>query len=147
MERIVREWMYQRPLKYLKWCRRKGVVSFFAEAQRRGLTIGVFSDYPAHEKLKALGLNSYVQFVLCATDKDINALKPHPCGFLLACEQWGMIPDEVLYVGDRPEVDARGASAAGMRCMIVGGHDRESLDSDHVINFASFKGLQNLLLT
>jgi len=148
MERIVREWLYQRPLKYLKWCRRKGVVSFFAEAQRRGLAIGVFSDYPAHEKLKALGVDSYVQMVLCATDPDINAFKPHPRGFLWACEQWGMKPEEVLYVGDRPEVDAKGALAAGMPCMIVGGaHEQEFPDSNHPINLASFQGLQRLLPT
>ena len=65
VKRIVCEWMYHRPLKYLKWCRRKGAATFFAEAQRRGLKLGVFSDYPAQEKLKALGLDSYVQLVLC----------------------------------------------------------------------------------
>ena len=78
-----------------------GAATFFAEAQRRGIKLGVFSDYPAQEKLKALGLDSYVRLVLCSTDKEINAFKPHPRGYLRACEQWGLQPQEVLYIGDR----------------------------------------------
>ena len=146
VKRIVCEWMYHRPLKYLKWCRRKGAATFFAEAQRRGLKLGVFSDYPAQEKLKALGLDSYVQLVLCSTDKEINAFKPHPRGYLRACEQWGLQPQEVLYVGDRPEVDAKGAAAAGMPCMIVGGLlDHKPGKSNQTQEITSFRGLQQLL--
>ena len=148
MEDIVSQWMYHRPLKYLKWCRRKGVVSFFAEAQRKGLALGVFSDYPAHEKLEALGLGSYVQLVLSATDRDINAFKPHPRGFLLACERWCVEPAEVLYVGDRPGVDAEGAAAAGMRCIILGGGDgQDSRNFDHATKLTSFQNLQQILPT
>lgn len=145
MKQIVSEWMYHRPLKYLRWCRRKGVIQFFAEARQRGMRIGVFSDYPACEKLKALGLESYVQLILCATDHDVNAFKPHPRGFLRACEEWGLTPEQVLYVGDRTEVDAEGASAAGMGCMIVGQKNGKSLGSDQAIHLPSFHGLQQQL--
>ncbi|MDT7041974.1 HAD family hydrolase [Candidatus Nitronereus thalassa] len=146
VKRIVEEWMYHRPLKYLKWCRRMGAISFFTEAQRRGIKIGVFSDYPAQEKLEALELESFVQLVLCATDKEINAFKPHPRGFLRACECWGLPPQEVLYVGDRPEVDGKGALAAGMPCMMVGGtFQRPSQGSVSEENISSFRGLQQLL--
>jgi putative hydrolase of the HAD superfamily len=51
---------------------------------------------------------------------DVNAFKPHPRGFLAAAERWGLAPDSILYVGDRPEVDAVGAAAAGMRCVVIG---------------------------
>jgi putative hydrolase of the HAD superfamily len=146
VKRIVEEWMYHRPLKYLKWCRRMGAVSFFEEAQRRGMKIGVFSDYPAQEKLKVLELDSFVELVLCATDQEINAFKPHPRGFLRACECWGLQPHEVLYVGDRPGIDAKGAMAAGMPCMMVGGllrhSSREFIQPE---NITSFRGLQQIL--
>ena len=150
VERVITEWMYHRPLKYLKWCRRQGVKMFFAEAAQRGMNIGVFSDYPVKEKLEALGLSKYVQLLLCATDKDINAFKPHPCGFLKACEHWGLRPDEVLYVGDRPEVDAKGAGAAGMPCVIVNGKDSQPLQDGpfhQSITLASFRGLHHVLTT
>jgi FMN phosphatase YigB (HAD superfamily) len=60
-----------------------------------------------------------VSLALCATDPDINAFKPHPKGFLHACRHWGVPPEEVLYIGDRPEVDAVGAATASMPCAIL----------------------------
>ena len=36
---------------------------------------------------------------------------------------WGLAPNEVLFVGDRSDVDATGAAAAGMHCAIVGRAD------------------------
>lgn len=149
VERIITDWMYHRPLKYMKWCRRKGVKTFFVEAQQRGIKVGVFSDYPVTEKLEALGLSDYVQLFLCSTDEDINAFKPHPRGFLKACEHWGLRPDEVLYVGDRPEVDAKGAAAAGLSCVIVNGKKDSQQQHDDVLpdsmTLASFRGLQHVL--
>ena len=78
------------------------------------------SDYPTDAKLEALGVAPHFSLRLCTTDTSINAFKPHPRGFLLACGQWGLDPQEVLYVGDRPEIDGAGAAAAGTRCVIVG---------------------------
>ena len=54
---------------------------------------------------------------------EINAFKPHPHGFLHACERWGLQPEEVLFVGDREDVDARGARNAGMPCALVGSQE------------------------
>jgi len=48
-------------------------------------------------------------------------LKPSPRGFLRAAERWQIDPSEILVVGDRAEVDAQGAVAAGMPCVIIGG--------------------------
>jgi putative hydrolase of the HAD superfamily len=74
------------------------------------MLVGLFSDYPAAEKIAALDIfQDNLWPVLCATDPDINAFKPHPKGFLLACQMWQLPPDEVLYLGDRPEVDGAGA--------------------------------------
>jgi FMN phosphatase YigB (HAD superfamily) len=56
---------------------------------------------------------------LCATDATVNALKPHPRGFLQACAALGLRPADVLYVGDRPDVDLAGARAAGMACALI----------------------------
>ncbi len=150
VEQTVKEWMYRRPLKYLKFCRRRGLEMFFATAQSMNLKIGVFSDYPAQEKVEALGLGKWAKLTLCATDKDINAFKPHPRGFLRACEIWGVEPKEVLYIGDREEVDARGASAAGMPCIILDDQDNmnelDDLSKTHGC-LTSFRGLQHVLTT
>jgi FMN phosphatase YigB (HAD superfamily) len=119
VESLVAEWMIQRPLKYLRFCQVRGVSSFLAWAERSGVKTGVLSDYPAHEKLAALGIRSQMSLVLCASDPDIAAFKPSPKGFLRACAYWNLSPADTVFVGDRPEVDAAGARAAGMRCVIV----------------------------
>lgn len=119
IEQVVAEWIYRRPLKYLRFCKRRGIEQLLAFLESNKIQIGVFSDYPVADKLRALGLSRSVTLMLCATDPDINAFKPHPKGFLRACAIWGLVPEEVLYIGDRPEVDAPGAAAAGMPCAIL----------------------------
>jgi FMN phosphatase YigB (HAD superfamily) len=119
---IVDEWMFRRPLRHLPACRAEGVVELLDWMETRGLRAGILSDYPATDKIEALGLAGRFAPVLCASDADINALKPRPEGFLRAAEAWHLRPDEVLVVGDRPEVDAVGAAAAGMPAAIVGRH-------------------------
>jgi HAD superfamily hydrolase (TIGR01549 family) len=119
VERIVREWMFERPLKYLRLARRRQTSSLVAGLLARGVPIGVLSDYAPEAKLAALGFAGAFAPALCTSHPSINALKPHPRGFLRACEVWGLTPQEVLYVGDRADTDALGAAAAGMRCQIV----------------------------
>ncbi len=124
VDRLVNEWMMERPLKYLRLCRAKGLDRLLDFLDTTGIRAGVLSDYPAESKLRALGLDGRFSPVLCTSAPDVAALKPSPRGFLLACRSWRLAPGEVLYVGDRPDVDAAGASAAGMPCVIIGGRLR-----------------------
>jgi HAD superfamily hydrolase (TIGR01549 family) len=119
VEALVADWMIRRPLKYLQFCRARGLPRLLDLLQRSDVKMGVLSDYPAEAKLRALGLHDRFSPVLCATDVEIDAFKPSPRGYLRACEIWGLSPSEVLFVGDRAEVDAAGARAAGMPCAIV----------------------------
>jgi len=119
VESLVDEWMMKRPLKYLPFCRARGLDSLLEAVGRADLRAGVLSDYPAEAKLRALGLEGRFSPVLSATDPEIAAFKPSPRGYLRACEIWRLNPAQVLFVGDRAEVDAAGAAAAGMPCAIV----------------------------
>ena len=116
---IIEEWMYRRPLRHLRPYRREGVLELFEFLRARDVEIGVFSDYPVADKLQALDLAGHASLALCATDPEINAFKPHPAGFIRACRMWGLEPADVLYVGDRADVDAAGAQAAGMACALI----------------------------
>ena len=145
----VSEWIYRRPLKYLRFCRRHGINAFFSFLTKNNVSVGLFSDYPASEKLAAMKLSGYkIWPVLCATDLQVNAFKPHPKGFLRACELWGLAPEEVLYVGDRFEVDAAGAAAAGMPCAILSGKPRASAHQliNNCFTVSSFQELQHVLI-
>jgi HAD superfamily hydrolase (TIGR01549 family) len=149
IEAIVCEWMMQRPLKYLRLCQRRGILPFCAFLQERSIQIGVFSDYPVREKVSILGLSPWLSVALCATDPEINAFKPHPRGFLHACALWGFPPEEVLYVGDRVEVDAAGATSVGMSCVILcrrrRRHYRLARSGPPYLGCTSFRELQHLL--
>lgn len=116
----VTDWMLERPLPHLFSAGRTALRPILAALKGWDLPIGVFSDYPADAKLAALGVDDMVDVTVCATEREVNAFKPHPRGFLVAAERMGVPAEEVVYVGDRVDVDAAGAAAAGMRCLIVG---------------------------
>jgi len=118
-EKLIRYWMLQHPLPYLRPARFPGAAEVLGRLRDKGIRLGVFSDYPVREKLKALDLDDLFEVQLAATDSEINAFKPHPRGFLIGCEALGFEPQDVVYVGDRTDVDAEGAKAAGMRCLIL----------------------------
>jgi HAD superfamily hydrolase (TIGR01509 family) len=112
-------WMETVPLDHIPACARRNLPLLIEGLRRSGLKIGVFSDYPCEKKLRALGILPLVDAALCSTDESVGAFKPHPAGFRAAAERLGLDPAEVLYVGDRVEVDAEGAKAAGMKAAIV----------------------------
>ena len=148
LESLVAEWLYQRPLKYLRLCRRRGLTAFLTFLEHRGMQVGVFSDYPVMDKLRGLGCAERMSVALCATDPEINAFKPSPKGFLRACTLWGLRPEEVLYIGDRPEVDAVGAANAGMPCAILAHWAHRRVDNaarSKYDAFPSFTRLQHTL--
>jgi len=143
--RIVTTWMEELPLPHLARCQRRGVGDLARRLVERGWRVGVLSDYPAGRKLAALGLADVVDPCLHGLAPAINALKPHPRGFLHACELWELAPAQVLYVGDRPDVDAAGAAAAGMPCAIIDGSSRPARrveeDSWRVADAATLEAL------
>jgi len=114
-------WFKQEPLKYMKLCLRKDIIKLIKDRKKAPMLLGVYSDYPAADKLKELGVYQCFNTIVCSQDEDVKALKPSPKGFMVAAEKMGLKPDQVLYIGDRYEVDAVGAQNAGMQFLIVSG--------------------------
>lgn len=79
--------------------------------------IGILSDYPAQTKLHALELDADV--IVCASDRDVGVLKPHPRGLMLLMSRVAVSPAHTVLVGDRPERDGLAARAAGVRPLIL----------------------------
>ena len=52
---------------------------------------------------------------------DQGWVKPDPQPFLAAIESLEMKPEEIVYVGDREDIDIEGAKAVGMQTIFVGG--------------------------
>ena len=142
---MVQEWMLERPLKHMRACRASGLTELLTFLGRSGAAIGLLSDYPADAKLRALGVAEHFTLVLSAADPEVNAFKPDPGGFLAAARRWQLAPAEVLVVGDRMDVDAAGAAAAGMPCVIVSRSARAAGVRDGVMVVDSLERLHRVL--
>ncbi|MFD5324109.1 HAD family hydrolase [Streptomyces sp. NPDC127092] len=63
-------------------------------------------------KLRALGVRDRFEAVVCAAE--LGVAKPAAEAFHAACAALGLAPEQVAYVGDQPDIDARGAVEAGL---------------------------------
>ncbi|HKG04555.1 MAG TPA: HAD family hydrolase [Conexibacter sp.] len=68
---------------------------------------------PQRAKLAAIGLAE--RFPVVVASAEVGIAKPDPQIFLLACERLGVAPASAAHVGDRLDLDAQGAAAAGLR--------------------------------
>lgn len=113
---IVAEWMEKRPLAHIRACRYPNIVELFSTLKFRGKTIGIFSDYPALDKLSAMGLAA--DYVVAAGDANVGILKPHPRGLEVLMKAAGANPAETILIGDRIERDGAAARRAGATALI-----------------------------
>ncbi|MFF5639223.1 HAD family hydrolase [Streptomyces sp. NPDC012825] len=70
------------------------------------------SIHNQERKLRILGIRDRFEAVLCAAE--LGVAKPAPEAFHAACDALGLPPHQVAYVGDQPDIDARGAAEAGL---------------------------------
>ncbi|MEW2306009.1 HAD family hydrolase [Streptomyces sp. NPDC006655] len=85
------------------------------DALAAGYRHAVLSNSSLHvqdPKLRALGVHDRFEVILCAAELGVS--KPAAGAFLAACAALELAPHEVAYVGDHPEIDARGAVDAGL---------------------------------
>jgi FMN phosphatase YigB (HAD superfamily) len=113
---IVSEWVERRPLPYLAACRYSGLPELFSGLRHKGKSIGILSDYPARDKLAALGLTA--DYVVFAGDENIGLLKPHPRGLEFLIAAAGVKADATVVIGDRADRDGIVARRAGARALI-----------------------------
>lgn len=78
------------------------------------------SGRQVERKMTHLGLD-YHDFDPRIYCYDQGWVKPDPQPFLAAIESLEMSPQEIVYVGDREDIDIEGAKAVGMKTIIVGG--------------------------
>lgn len=114
---LVQEWMHQRPLPLLRACRWPQVQAVFAGLRAAGKPVWALSDYPAADKLQALGLQ--VDGAVSATDAEIARLKPDPRGLQTILARTGVPAARALMIGDRMDRDAAAAQRAGVPAWIL----------------------------
>jgi FMN phosphatase YigB (HAD superfamily) len=120
---VVERWMYRMPLPYLRFCRDERLASIIQKIRARGVMTIAYSDYPAVDKLAALGLE--LDFVFSATDPQINCLKPDPKGLTAILTQLSLSPKDCFLIGDRDEKDGLCARRLEMDFLILPSNFRE----------------------
>ena len=113
---VIREWFEERPLRHLECCRYASIDQVFESLRGSGRQVGVFSDYPVRDKLRALNLEA--DLVAAAVEAEIDRLKPHPAGLERLMRRAGATPEQSLMIGDREDRDGACARNAGVRYLI-----------------------------
>jgi HAD superfamily hydrolase (TIGR01549 family) len=144
---IVTRWMEQEPLTLLEGFVEPDLRPLLEVARRRGLRLGVFSDYPAAAKLEVMRLAEFFDVVVTAQDSAVNRFKPDPRGILETLRLLETSPSDALYVGDRHDVDGPAALAAGVPCVIIGRRRRTPTASEDWIRVDGYGDLHALLFS
>ena len=115
LERHIRHWMFERPLRHLAPALRTDLAAELEAHRATGGRLALVSDYPATAKLAALGLDHLFEAVVSSGEPGgPRRLKPDPEGYLLAARALGAEPADCLVIGDREDADGAAARAAGM---------------------------------
>jgi HAD superfamily hydrolase (TIGR01549 family) len=87
--------------------------------KKRGIPLGIVSNYGTNllDLLPKLKIYEYFDFVIVSAI--VGVAKPHPKIFQMAIEEAGAPPDQILYVGDNPEDDIRGANYLGIDAVLI----------------------------
>jgi putative hydrolase of the HAD superfamily len=80
------------------------------------------------DKVNRTGLADLVESVVASST--LGVAKPHPTAFSLAADRLGVRVGDVVYVGDRLDVDARAAARAGMHGIWLNRYDGGSAPLD-----------------
>jgi len=115
VEQIIRNWMINRPLLYVKAFRDKKLLDFLKGVQKLDVNVIIYSDYPVVEKLKAL---DFIPDAAYSAD-DLECLKPSPKGLLYIIEKNKLVISDCLFIGDKHEKDGKCAENAGMDYFIL----------------------------
>lgn len=117
IKQVVDHWMFRFPNRYLHDCVYPGTSALFNTLRSHNIKIAIYSDYQAHDKLKAMNLRA--DLVVSSTNPEVDRLKPDPSGLLHIARKLQVAPGECLFIGDRQELDGECAIRAGMPYLIV----------------------------
>ena len=88
---------------------------------KMGLKLGIVSDAPrmqAWMRLASMQMSDFFDIVI--TKDDVKGkLKPHQLPFKTAIHKLDVSPTEILFVGDNPDRDIKGAKEAGMKTALA----------------------------
>lgn len=105
-----------------RWAAYADVRPAFERLKARGLRLGIISNWDSRlvGLLGGLGLGEMLDDIVSSADVGLH--KPDPRIFELACTRLGVSPGEAAHIGDHQYADVLGASAVGMRAVLIDRH-------------------------
>ena len=102
-----------------RWAPYDDVIPAFERLRDRGLLLGVISNWDRRLGgiLAGLGLSRMLDVVVSSACVGLH--KPDPRIFDYACDALGVAPAEAVHVGDHHYADILGASAVGIRPVLI----------------------------
>jgi HAD superfamily hydrolase (TIGR01509 family) len=120
VERVVQDWMFVRPKKWIRRFPRTGLLDEIRAFRAQGGKTALVSDYPALHKIRALAAEQLFDVIVASGEEHgPRRLKPDPEGYLRAAQLLGIEPTHCLVVGDRDDADGAAARAANMGFRLV----------------------------
>ena len=120
VERVVQDWMFVRPGKWIGRFPRRALLAEVRAFKAGGGRTALVSDYPAARKLAGLGARDAFEVIVAnGEEHGPRRLKPDPEGYLRAAQLLGVVPEKCLVIGDRDDADGAAARAAGMGFRLV----------------------------
>jgi len=102
-----------------RWHLYDDVLPAFERLRARGIRLGIISNWDSRlvRVLEGLGVGEYVQTIVSSAD--VKLRKPDPRIFELACSRLDVRAKDASHVGDHHYSDIVGATAAGLRAVLV----------------------------
>jgi HAD superfamily hydrolase (TIGR01509 family) len=120
VEKLVQDWMFLRPKKWIRRFPRKALLEELRAFRAQGGKTALVSDYPALHKIRALEAEHLFDIIVASGEEHgPQRLKPDPEGYLKAASLLAVEPARCLVVGDRDDADGAAARAANMGFRLV----------------------------
>ncbi len=123
------------------WAPYPETVSTLTELETCGIELGIVSNFDSrlYEILIGLGIDRFFESITISSF--VGAAKPSPTIFQRALQKHGALTKEALHIGNSLRDDARAATAAGLRGVLLDRHGREAIPPDVV----AIKSLSDVL--
>lgn len=98
----------------------KGIFTVLEKLKARDYRLAILSDAPALKawlRLTEMGIQNYFDVVV--TFSDTRKRKPHELPFKAVLRKLHLRPEEILFVGDQPQRDIKGAKSMGMKTALA----------------------------
>ena len=117
MEKIVKKWIMEKPLRVLPLFKDKKLVSLIAKLKEENKTIVIYSDYPTEEKLKVLDVK--YDYAYDSSHPKIRVLKPDEKGLKFIISHNKFNKNNIIFIGDRDSKDGECARRCGIDYIIL----------------------------